>query len=94
MSTQAYKAKNKKDEDHDQAFIVKNSIEDPTGVNIVVLEGLRKDELELFSEVVSVFPDLPRFPTKYSWDIDRFDQLDLPLSTDNTFAVCFKMYGS
>lgn len=34
--------------DNTQLFTVKNSIVDPTGVNAVVLEGLRKDELENF----------------------------------------------
>ena len=41
--------------DNTQLFTVKNSIVDPTGVNAVVLEGLRKDELENFNEVIKVF---------------------------------------
>jgi len=62
-------------------FDVKNSFVDPSGINAVVLEGLRKDELEKFSEVVSVYPDLPVYPTAYSWGIDRIDQPSLPLSS-------------
>ena len=66
--------------DNTQLFTVKNSIVDPTGVNAVVLEGLRKDELENFNEVIKVFPDLPVSVTAYSWGIDRLDQQSLPLS--------------
>lgn len=68
-----------------QAFAVKNSFVDPTGLNAVVLEGLRKDELENFAEVVNIYPDLPVYPTTaYSWGIDRIDRSSLPLSSTHT----------
>ena len=50
-----------------QSFAVTNSFVDPTGVNAVVLEGLTKDEIENFGEVVNVYPDLPVYSTAYSW---------------------------
>ncbi len=74
-----------------QSFAVKNSFVDPTGVNAVVLEGLTKDEIENFGEVVNVYPDLPVYSTAYSWGIDRIDQSSLPLS--NTYTPVFKGCG-
>jgi len=74
-----------------QSFVVKSSFVDPTGVNAVVLEGLRKDELETLSEVIHVFPDRPVYSTAYSWGIDRIDQPSLPLSS--TYTSAFKGCG-
>jgi subtilisin family serine protease len=84
-------AKRLSSEDTVQSFVVKNSFIDPSGVNAVVLEGLRKDELETFSEVINVLPDRPVYSTAYSWGIDRIDQPTLPLSS--TYKTAFKGCG-
>lgn len=73
------------------SFAVKNSFSDPTGLNAVVLEGLSKSVLQTLSEVVSVYPDLPVYPTAYSWGIDRIDQPSLPLS--GAYISAFKGCG-
>ena len=78
-------------EDKTHVFVVKNSFVDPTGVNAVVLEGLRKDEIETISEVINVYPDLPVYPSAYSWGLDRIDQAFLPLSS--TYNPAFKGCG-
>ena len=92
MSVQRNNAKKVSGEDVvAQSFAVKNSFVDPTGVNAVVLEGLTKDEIENFGEVVNVYPDLPVYSTAYSWGIDRIDQSSLPLS--NTCTPVFKGCG-
>ena len=78
-------------EDKSHVFAVKNSFVDPTGVNAVVLEGLRKDELETLSEVVNIYLDLPVYPAVYSWGLDRIDQAFLPLS--NSYNPAFKGCG-
>ena len=61
------------------SFAVKSSLSDLTGINAVVLEGLSKEDLESMSEVLAVYPDLPVYPTAYSWGTDRIDQSSLPL---------------
>eukprot|EP01036_Dinobryon_divergens_P034208 gene34208-44193_t len=86
LSIQKNNAKIVSGKDSTQSFVVKGSFIDPTGMNAVVLEGLRKDELEKFSEVVNVFPDLPVYSTTYSWGIDRIDQPSLPLTSSYTPA--------
>ena len=92
MSVQRNNAKKVSGEDFvAQSFAVKNSFVDPTGVNAVVLEGLTKDEIENFGEVVNVYPDLPVYSTAYSWGIDRIDQSSLPLS--NMYTPVFKGCG-
>ena len=75
------------------SFAVKNSLSDLTGVNAVVLEGLSKEDLESMSEVLAVYPDLPVYPTAYSWGTDRIDQSSLPLSGGGTYNPAFKGCG-
>ena len=73
-------ANKKSEEENVHSFAVKKSFSDLTGVNAVVLEGLSKNDLESISDVFSVYPDLPVYPTAYSWGTDRIDQPSLPLS--------------
>ena len=73
------------------SFAVKKSFSDLTGVNAVVLEGLSKNDLKSMSEVIGVYPDLPVYPTAYSWGTDRIDQSALPLSS--TYNSYFKGCG-
>ena len=76
------------------SFAVKKSFSDLTGVNAVVLEGLGKNDLKSMSEVVGVYPDLPVYPTAYSWGTDRIDQSALPLSgSGSTYNSYFKGCG-
>lgn len=89
MSVQTNKHTNEVSIAHE--FVVKNSFVDVTGMNAVVLEGLRKDELESFSEVVNVYPDLPVYLAAYSWGIDRIDQPSLPLN--KTYTPAFQGCG-
>jgi subtilisin family serine protease len=91
LSIQKNSAKRVSGDHPTQSFVVKSSFIDPTGMNVVVVEGLRKHELENFSEVVNVFPDLPVYTTAYSWGVDRIDQPSLPLSS--TYTPAFKGCG-
>ena len=84
-------AKIRNEEEIVHSFAVKKSFSDLTGVNAVVLEGLSKNDLKSMSEVVGVYPDLPVYPTAYSWGTDRIDQSALPLSS--TYNSYFKGCG-
>ena len=87
-------AKIRNEEEIVHSFAVKKSFSDLTGVNAVVLEGLSKNDLKSMSEVVGVYPDLPVYPTAYSWGTDRIDQSDLPLSgSGSTYNSYFKGCG-
>ena len=94
LSAQRKKSTNEASgEDNAREFVVRNSFVDFTGMNAVVMEGLRKDELETLSEVVNVYPDLPVYLTAaYSWGIDRIDQPSLPLN--NMYTPAFKGCGA
>ena len=84
-------AKIRNEEEIVHSFAVKKSFSDLTGVNAVVLEGLSKNDLKSMSGVVGVYPDLPVYPTAYSWGTDRIDQSALPLSS--TYNSYFKGCG-
>eukprot|EP01035_Chromulina_nebulosa_P026076 gene26076-34093_t len=87
-------AKIRNEEEIVHSFAVKKSFSDLTGVNAVVLEGLSKNDLKSMSEVIGVYPDLPVYPTAYSWGTDRIDQSALPLSgSGSTYNSYFRGCG-
>lgn len=62
-------------------FQVKHNFESTDGLNAVVIEGVKKGDLRLFEEVVSIEPDLfvRKAELASTWGLDRINQIDMPL---------------